>query len=238
MNPTRTEDVRNSQTVKRKLSWFRLIEQEALEAPSNRSPRDQCKWTASIIDCSPLSYTIGGEKKGSASAYITPFIDRRDEIGDFESRRLWSATWEQATRQLLLCYCRKPPPIKAQRAAGRGWTAPRRSKHLWGATLSNHKARQESRKTTCMTTLPLLSGSGFAPRMMHHAHHIQRCYVYFPLHMDASMHLRCGLRPGRLLMLQGSQGSPDADDEIMGTEWTELYWLTRRQIIWIINQNP
>lgn len=136
------------------------------------------------------------------------------------------------------CYATaESPPIKAQRAARRGWAAPRRSKHLWGATLSNHKADKKAGKNVHDHASAFVQ-LRFTPRMMHHAHHIQRCYVYFPLHMEASMHLRCGLRPGRLLMLQGSQGSPDAEDEIMGTEWTELYWLTRRHIIRIINQNP
>lgn len=45
------------------------------------------------------------------------------------------------------CYATaESPPIKAQRAAGRGWTAARRSKHLWGATLSNHKADKKAGK--------------------------------------------------------------------------------------------
>lgn len=73
-----------------------------------------------------------------------------------KSRRLRSVTSERATRQLLLCYHRNPPPlspIKVQRVAGWGWTAPRRSKHLWGTVLSNHTARRKAE--TRMLTFPL-----------------------------------------------------------------------------------
>lgn len=58
--------------------------------------------------CVTAHPTILWENEGSTSMYITPFIDHRDEIGSFESTRLWSTTSKQATRQLLLCYRRKP----------------------------------------------------------------------------------------------------------------------------------
>lgn len=45
----------------------------------------------------------------------------------------------------------------------------------------------------------------FLLRMVRPARRIQRCCVYSTLHTDASAYLRCGLRPGWLLMLQGSQ---------------------------------
>lgn len=35
-------------------------------------------------------------------------IDCSDELGGFENTRLWSTTLKQATKQLLLCYRRKP----------------------------------------------------------------------------------------------------------------------------------
>lgn len=58
--------------------------------------------------CVTAHPTILWENEGSTSMYIMAFIDRRDEIGGFESTRLWSTTSKQATRQLLLCYRRKP----------------------------------------------------------------------------------------------------------------------------------
>lgn len=78
-------------------------------------------------------------------------------------RRLWKADGSEALPHSGLpgncCYAtiETPPPpsspIKVQRVAGWGWTAPRRSEHLWGTVLSNHTARRKAE--TRMLTLPL-----------------------------------------------------------------------------------
>lgn len=96
-----------------------------------------------------------------------------------KSRRLRSVTSERATRQLLLCYHRTPPPspIKVQRVAGWGWTAPRRPEHLWGTVLSNHTARRKAE--TRMLTLPLCPAQVSARErngMMHRTHHGRCCW--------------------------------------------------------------
>lgn len=81
------------------------------------SPAHRCVWshwqvkaalrglTSSLRNSAPDRLS---QNEGSTSMYITPFIDRWDEIGGFENTRLWSTTSKQATRQLLLCYRRKP----------------------------------------------------------------------------------------------------------------------------------
>lgn len=72
------------------------------------------------------------ENGNSTTMYMTLFIDRRDEIGGFESARLWSTTFE-AVYQAIVAMLRQKAPIKVQRVARWGWTAPQCSTYLWGA---------------------------------------------------------------------------------------------------------
>lgn len=72
------------------------------------------------------------ENGNSTTMYMTLFIDRRDEIAGFESARLWSTTFE-AGYQAIVAMLRQKAPIKVQRVARWGWTAPQCSTYLWGA---------------------------------------------------------------------------------------------------------
>lgn len=191
--------------------WWRLI--ETPQKPLQRGLPMRWGQVTSFINLlhySPLSHTNG-------TKVCRQRIWRHSLTAEMRSAALKAGGSEALLRSRLpgnCCYAtaetptppHQPLQIKVQRVAHWVWTAPRRSKHLWKAMLSNF--RQESRNVHGDTSA--FVQFWFLLRMTLHAHHIQRCYVYFTLHMDANTYLRCGLRPGWLLMLQGSRGCADA----------------------------
>lgn len=95
----------------------------------------------------------------------------------WNSRRVWSATSEQATRQLLLCYHRNPPPTNQSAAC---WLRLNHKTTFWTHVRDDAfktQGTQESRDTQADTSA--LSSSGFCRernRMMHRTLHVQCCW--------------------------------------------------------------
>lgn len=103
------------------------------------------------------------ENENSTTMYMTLFNDRRDEIGGFESARLWSTTFE-AGYQAIVAMLRQKAPIKVQRVARWGWTAPQCSTYLWGALFTLTTVGAGERRAAKCFSFVYTSGSGVKER--------------------------------------------------------------------------
>lgn len=143
---------KTSETLRQKkqTSWRRLIT-PSKEVSTCRSV--QVNSFDNVLDSLPSSHTNGWWNRLDFCVHHAIHWPQRWD------RRLWKADGSEALPQRGLpgncCYAtiETPPPIKVQRVAGWGWTAPRRSKHLRGTVLSNHAARRKAETRTL--TLPL-----------------------------------------------------------------------------------
>lgn len=157
LNPKTSETLRQREV---EINWTRPW--NPLKAPSKRSPHvDQVTSFNNLLHYSPLCYT--SETKVERQRILRHSLTA--EMGSAALKAGGSEALPPSRLPGNCCYATaESPPIKAQRVARWGRTAPRRSKHLWGATLSKAE--------TCMTTLPPLSIAGVLLRMVRHAYHI------------------------------------------------------------------